>query len=319
MISKDEYVRIRSKLNTTPSFAPTLAILLLDAALMAAVAVLLRSGGAASFVLSQVLLAIVFFNSFSIVHECGHGSASRHAWLNTLVGHYASTFCFIPYFPWKYIHQKHHAWTGNLDRDPVLKSLRAWRRTGVPGLVGLCWRTWIPLGALLQHAVYLSYPWVMWRSGEMTPRKALRTFGSILWMAASFVALRHIAPDIVRFTHVAPAILLFLVAEELVNIPHHVGTSTFEEKLPIWEQYRATRSCYYPSGLSELLVLNFNFHIEHHLFPMLPWFRLRQARKLLKEALAGDYREAVGIGWNISNRGRSLQSIVSAGTQSETQ
>jgi fatty acid desaturase len=309
-ISKEQYTQMRSELNTDPSFAPTFAILLFDIGLLTAAVALIRSGNTLAFAGSQVLLAVVFFNSFSILHECGHGSASRHAWINTLVGHYASTFCFIPFYPWKYIHQKHHAWTGNLERDPVLKSLRTWRRTGVPQLVRLCWSSWIPLGALLQHVVYATYPIVMWREGAMTRTKALRTLASLLWLPLGYAALHHLFPDVVRFGSVAPAFFLFLVAEELVNIPHHVGMATYEDKLPIWHQYRATRSCYYPRGVSELLVLNFNFHIEHHLFPNLPWYRLRGARDVIRARLAGQYQEAVGIGWNVAHRSIDLQAIV---------
>jgi fatty acid desaturase len=86
--------------------------------------------------------------------------------------------------------------------------------------------------------------------------------------------------------------------------------STYDGKLPLWEQYRATRSCYYPPGISELLVLNFNFHTEHHLFPDLPWYRLRDARASLRAMLGERYQEAIGIAWNIQNRGRDLDSII---------
>jgi fatty acid desaturase len=229
---------------------------------------------------------------------------------NALLGHWASTFCFIPYYPWKYIHQKHHAWTGNLERDPVLKSLRRWRDGGVPPLVAVSWRSWVPLGALLQHVVYWSYPIVMFRGGEMTRAKLLRTAASFAWLALAYGLLIHYAPVLAAPSSFALAFLLYLVAEELVNIPHHADVSTAEGKLPIWGQHRATRSCYYPRGVSELLVLNFNFHTEHHLFPSLPWYRLRKARSLVKEALGAEYQEAVGIRWNLEGRGRSLDSIV---------
>jgi fatty acid desaturase len=310
MLGREDYMRLRTQLDQAPSVGPTLAILTLDVGLVAIVAHLLRQPGLLPFVAAQLLLPVVFFNSFSILHECGHGSASRSAWLNVLLGHYASTFCFIPYYPWKYIHLKHHSWTGNLERDPVLKSLRAWRDRGVPWFVRASWRTWIPMGALLQHVVYLTYPIAMSRAGEMTRPKLVRSLVSLLWMPAGIVGLHLLAPDIVRFSNIAPAVGLYLVAEELVNIPHHVDMSTFETKLPAWEQHRATRSCYYPRGVSELLVLNFNFHIEHHLFPSLPWYRLRKARDLVRAQLGDDYQEAIGIRWNLMHRKIPLQRIV---------
>jgi fatty acid desaturase len=119
------YRELRTKLDFTPRSWPSLAIVAFDVALLSAAAWLLAHGGVPAFLLSQVLLAVVFFNSFGLLHECGHGSASSSPAVNALLGHWASTFCFIPYYPWKYIHQKHHAITGNLERDPVLKSLQA--------------------------------------------------------------------------------------------------------------------------------------------------------------------------------------------------
>lgn len=309
-MTKAEYLELRARLDFRPRLAPTLAVVAFGFLLVGAAAALLRRGGAGSFVLSQCLLAVFFFNSFSLLHECGHGSAARSPLLNALIGHYASTFCVIPYYPWKYIHQKHHVWTGNMERDPVLKSLRSFRDRGVPPLVRVAWWSWVPLSALLQHVVYLGYPYVMWRSGEMTRAKLVRTLVSVLWVPLSWAGLWLLAPDLVRPSNVLPAFGIFLFAEELVNLPHHVDMPTFDRKLPLWEQYRATRSCYYPYGVSELFVLNFNFHVEHHLFPSLPWYRLRRARALTRAALANEYTECVGISWNLRNRSRGLDTIV---------
>jgi len=309
-VDRDWYLGLRSKLSFEPRLAPTLAIVLFDAILVWGAAKVARVGAIPGTFMAACMLAIVLFNAFSILHECGHGSASRYGWINTLLGHAASTFCFIPFFPWKYIHQKHHAWTGNLAKDPVLKSLRTWKDSSVPWLVRACWRCWIPLGAMLQHVVYLSYPFEMWKAGEMTRTKAIRSVVSLLWLLVSscfavVAALVWLGP-----ASVVLALILFFAAEELVNIPHHVDMPVFDQKLPIWGQYAATRSCYYPVVISELCVLNFNFHIEHHLFPSLPWYRLRRARALVREALGASYQEAVGVRWNFRNRKRGLDVIV---------
>jgi fatty acid desaturase len=309
-LSKAEYLELRAQLNFAPTPLINIAVLALDASLLASCVVLLRRPDWASAAIAQVLLVVVFFNGFSILHECGHGSAFKSTALNTLVGHLCSTFCFIPYYPWKYIHQQHHAWTGNIDRDPVLRSLRRWRDTQVPPLVRASWRTWVPLGAILQHVVFLTYPYQMLRSGELTRGKAIRVAVSIAWMGFSYALFHWLAPDIVRFSKLGPALFLFVVAEELVNTPHHADVAGFDHKLPVWEQYRASRSCYYPRGVSELFVLNFNFHTEHHLFPKLPWFRLRYARSLVKQRLASRYHEAIGLTWNVENRRTSIQAIV---------
>lgn len=302
------YLDIKSRLDFRPRADMLTAVLVFDVALGWAAWYLVDSGSGVAFAAGQLLFPVVFFNAFAVLHECGHGSASRATWVNALVGHLASPLCGIPYYPWKYIHQKHHAWTGNIDRDPVLRSLKRWRDGGVSLLVRFGWRTWIPLGAALQHVIYWTYPIQMARDGEMTRGRALRCAASIGWCGGVYAVLLAIAPELMLA--LVPAVVLFLVAEELVNVPHHADVSVFDRRLPIWEQHLAARSCDYPRGLSELFVLNFNFHVEHHLYPALPWYRLRRARALLKPALGDEYREAVGLSWNLAKRTRPLEEIV---------
>jgi fatty acid desaturase len=191
-----------------------------------------------------------------------------------------------------------------------LNSLRKFRDHGVPGVVRAAWWSWLPLGAFLQHFVYLTYPLAMRRAGELTRERAWRCALSIAWMPAGWAALWALAPDVVRPANLWLALGVFLVLEELVNLPHHVDMPTTGGRLPLWQQAYSTRSCYYPRGISELVVLNFNFHIEHHLFPSLPWYRLRRARDLVRPALGAAYEECVGIGWNLRNRSRDLEAIV---------
>ena len=309
-ITREQYQTLRAGLDFHPAIAPALAILAFDGGLLLGAAALLRRGTLGSYLLSQLLLAVLFFNAFSILHECGHASFSRSRLVNTIVGHLASTFCFIPYFPWKLIHHEHHLWTGNLDRDPVLGSLRRFRDRGVPPLVRFSWRSWIPLAALLQHLVYLGYPLARARAGTLGRGQAARTALSVLWSLGSLAGLHLLAPELVRPSRFLLGLVLFLTAEELVNLPHHLGMPTVTGKLAPWQQHRATRSCYYPRGLSELLVLNFNFHVEHHMFPGLPWYRLRRARALLWAAVAAPYQEHAGISWNLQHRTRGFDTLV---------
>jgi fatty acid desaturase len=92
-----------------------------------------------------------------------------------------------------------------------------------------------------------------------------------------------------------------------------VDRPTTDRKLPLWEQAHSTRSCYYPRGISEFLVLNFNFHIEHHLFPTLPWYRLRRARALVKPVLGDGYTEEVGVTWNLRRRAEDMGRVLDVG------
>jgi len=308
MFDRQTYVTIKSTLSFERNFAVTLAMMLIDLGLLMGGVALLNSQSAAAYVLSQVLFATLFFRNFCLVHEAGHGNCSSRPWLNTLTGHYASILCFMPFLPWKYFHQKHHVWTGNPGTDPSGKNVELWReRKHVPWLIRVAWRSWIPIAALSQHVVFWSYPLVLWREDRAK-------FGvgmlSVLLLPVSYALLYYAWPTVFRPASFAGAFVLYLFAEELVNLPHHADLYVFKERLPLWEQWKATRSCYYPPLVSEFFVLNFNFHVEHHLYPSLPWYRLRSARSLVRAALGPDYLEGVGISWNLAHRSRDIEHVI---------
>lgn len=312
-MNREAYSAIKGQLDFRDDGWSSLAIIALDAGLLAAWWVLLQDGGVLAYVASQLLLALVMFHGFCLVHEAGHGNCSRKRWVNTLIGHYASVFCALPFFPWKHIHARHHVWAGNPDKDPSNDSVRRWRAKGrVPWIVRASWRTWLPLAAFSQMVVFWTYPIRLLREDREEIPRALF---SVLFLPAAYATLYFVAPDIFQLRHFALGFLIYLFANELVNVPHHADLIAFSDRLPLWNQWQATRSCYYPLFVSELLVLNFNFHIEHHLFPALPWFRLRKARTLIRAALGDSYREAIGIRWNLANRGRDIESVL--GVRSE--
>lgn len=306
--SRDAYLRIKAELDFERRYGITAAMLAIDVLLFAGGLWLVDRGAMWSFLVAQLMFATVFFRSFGLLHEAGHGNCSSQRWLNDLTGHWASIFCFTPFLPWRDLHQKHHVWTGNAARDPTMRNLRVWRSAGkVPLLVRLGWRTWIPLAAFAQHLVFWSYPFRLVREDRS---KLLPNVCSVLLLPVAYATAYVAAPTLFLPVNFAIAFLLYLIVEELVNVPHHIDLCTFDGRLPLWAQAAATRSCYYPVGLSEFFVLNFNFHTEHHFFPSLPWHRLRRARPLLKAALGDAYHEAIGIAWNLANRGVSIERAV---------
>lgn len=310
MFDRREYTVLKGRLDFERNIWVTLAIFALDGLMLAAAVHLLFVPGLMAYLGSQLLFALLFFHGFCMVHEAGHGSCSSSRAANVLIGHAASIFGLMPFYPWKYIHQKHHVWAGNPDRDPTGRNLKRWRaQKRVPWLLRASWRTWIPMGALAQHFVFWTYPLVLLREDRS---KLFPCLCSVLLLPISYVSLYLLWPTVFRPGNFALAFAIYLFAEELVNLPHHSDLFRFSGRLQLWDQWKAARSCYYPPLVSELLVLNFNFHVEHHMFPSLPWYRLRQARALVRPALSGNYNEATGISWNLKNRSRDAQEFLLA-------
>lgn len=53
---------------------------------------------------------------FLIQHDCGHGSFFRGRNANDALGRTIGVLTFTPYGYWRYMHARHHATSGNLDR-----------------------------------------------------------------------------------------------------------------------------------------------------------------------------------------------------------
>ena len=314
-LSKSQYLAWREQLSYSHGLAVTIGVLLFDSVLAAAALWMIFAVQRGwPFWIGQALLALFYFHNFAIMHEAGHGNIHRRDLINVIIGHYTSLFCFLPFYPWRYIHQEHHTWTGNPEKDPTMKQvLRMKTKKRIPLAVKFTWRSWIPLGAVLQHVVFWTYPISIWREGRMK-RQRIHMLISILFLAAGLAVLAEFL-GWRGMSRLWPSFVIYLVGVELVNFPHHLDMPTVDpnsskQRLYVWEQQATTRSCRYPGILSELLVLNFNLHTEHHIFPDLPWFRLKEARKLIKPALDPGYNEAHGLGWNYDMRTGDLDHFV---------
>ena len=314
-MDKIGYMTLKKQLSFDRSLWVTLAIIAGDVCLAGGAFWLLSLGGVLSYVASQCMLTLFYFHNFALLHECGHENVHRKRWVNTLIGHYVSIFCFMPFYPWKLIHQQHHLWAGNIDKDPTMKNVKKMREKGtIPLPMRVTWRVWVPVAALSQHFVFWFYPFTLGQSGKMTRSTLMQSLFSVLWLAVVYYGLFTYLPAWINLGNLWLSFMLYLIMTELVNFPHHLmmpsfHTSEKRAKLHPWEQHITTRTCYYPYGLA-FLTLNFNLHTEHHFYPGLPWFRLPALRDALKDMLGDEYNETYGINWNLENRKRDPRQIL---------
>ncbi|GAA5916350.1 uncharacterized protein JCM6883_002640 [Sporobolomyces salmoneus] len=66
-----------------------------------------------------VVQSFVMTGLWVIGHECGHRAFSPSKRINDLVGLIIHSFLLVPYHSWRISHAKHHASTGNLEKDQV--------------------------------------------------------------------------------------------------------------------------------------------------------------------------------------------------------
>lgn len=262
---------------------------------------------------AAVLLGIFMFRGFSLMHEAVHGIAHSRKTVNDRLGHIFGVFCFLPFSQWRQIHLDHHLWAGNFDRDPTMRILKQFRETGVAPSPSLefAWRWCLPYVAFRQQVVF-------WRRScaaiSASGGPANRLVLSELIGVTAFIAMGIVAFGPWCFLG---AILVYLELVEWINLPHHLDLkqSGGDRKLSPLEQDSIARSIAYPAWFSRFVLLNFNYHVEHHLFPTLPWYQLDHAHRLVKRELKSKLNLQNGNAWHRQARKLRFQQILERSTE----
>jgi fatty acid desaturase len=268
------------------------------------------SGIAAKCVLGTSIVAVLMFRNFSQMHDAVHGASAKNRRLNDVVGMICGAISLLPFKPWKKVHLEHHYWSGNIDRDPVMAILRTYPKwpSVLKAFLSACWRLWIPTLSMTQYLVF----WFHSAKQCFKSREALKSMGpSLVLPFAAWGALLVFAPSAFLLGALLPGVLVYFVAVEVVNFPHHLELPQLrgDSKLPIWNQYEVSRSCIYPKWFAHFVVMNFNFHSEHHMFPDLPWYHLDKVQKMVSEELEGKYNTDPRWAWIIKNRPKHLSEV----------
>lgn len=308
ILLKEKYLQLRkqNKFELKNSFV--LKHILFDLALISLSFYFCKIGQGLQF-LAIPLLAILMFRSFSFMHEAVHGLVSAHNFLNDSLGLFYGAFCGLPFAPWKKSHLEHHFWSGNYEKDPVMALITILPQFPKPALrlLTFLWRAWVPILALMQYGVF----WAL----SLKSTLKMRSIQSILTLCIPVGLLVSIC----LFTSSSfiwgvfiPAVALYLLAVEVVNLPHHLQLPMIngEKKLPIWEQYQVARTCLYPKWVANFIVLNFNYHSEHHMFPDAPWYYLEKLHLALRIELAEAQTIDPSFKWILENRPKELLEVI---------
>ena len=213
---------------------------------------------------------------FCALHETIHRTAFRSRWMNDAVAWICGALLLLPPEYFRLFHFAHHRFTQDPGRDPELAqpppstlASYLWRATGLPN-----WHK--RLTVTLHHALTgrVCEPFVPAPKRRMIVREA-----RLLWCtyAAIFVLsvlLRR--PDALIYW-VLPAVAgqpflrLFLFAE-------HADCALTDN------MYANTRTTY-TNGALRLLAWQMPFHVEHHVFPAVPFHALSRLNALVRERI----------------------------------
>jgi fatty acid desaturase len=240
------------------------------------IAALLLSGGAGAYFWGHWLAVPCFIiygvlygsSSDSRWHECGHGTAFKTRWMNDAVYNLACFMIMREPTVWRWSHTRHHTDTIIVGRDPEISVKRP------PDIIALLLNLFaiktsiIALRKLARHATGRLDAEEATFIPEMERHKVYRTARIYLAILAAVAILS------VGLHSWLPAMLIGLPTLYggwlviVFGVTQHAGLS--EDVL----DHRLNSRTVYMNPISRFLYWNMNYHVEHHMFPMVPYHAL---------------------------------------------
>ena len=219
-------------------------------------------------------------------HECGHGTAFRTRWMNNVVYHIASFQVMRNPMSWRWGHARHHTDTSIVGRDPEI----AWMHPIKLGLKALAyvglWDVWGSLKTLLRNA-----------AGRLsTDERAYipeSEIPKVVFWARVHVGIYALTLAVALAMLISKAGWLSLVPFLLIGGPriygcwHMVMTGLLQHGGLAEDvlDHRLNSRTLYLNPISRWIYWNMNYHVEHHMFPMVPYYALPKLHEVLKHDL----------------------------------
>lgn len=262
------------------------------------------------YLLASPLISILMFRNFGLMHDAAHGSLVQSKKANNFFGILGGAICLLPFEQWKVSHLQHHFWSGNIEKDPVMSLVIKFPKFSMrtKNVVSFLWKAWFPILSILQHLVF----WILSLRTFIQKPKSFYETASFCAPILFWGALLAFGSKQFIFFSLLPGILIYLLGTEVINLPHHLQLPHLknEQRYSVWDQYKTARTCLYPMKLSSFLILNFNFHAEHHMFPDVPWYYLPEIQKLILAHIDDGYQSDPTFSWIIDNRKVDVEAML---------
>jgi fatty acid desaturase len=236
--------------------------------------------------------ALPFFGAYGLLygstsdsrwHEAGHGTAFKTRRLDQGLYQLASFMIMRDPTTWRWSHTRHHTDTLILGRDPEIAVMRPARLAKL--LVNMVGLIDVPMafGLMFRHAAgrltadeadYV--PDSERHKVYRTARIDLAIYAATIGLAIGFRSWLPVV--LIGGPRLYGALLLYFY-----SFTQHAGMG--ENVLDYRLNTRTVKMC----RINRFLYWNMNYHVEHHMFPMVPYYRLPELHEEVKGDLAPAY------------------------------
>lgn len=240
---------------------------------------LLLSEGSVWFVLMLIVHGtVIAVPAYALSHECAHGTAFRTRWINEVLFWISSVIYYEEPYYRRYAHASHHTytWLNGLDAQMPFETpmtFRGWLRE-VTGIGYFIWITRIMISnargdfsdKVKSFTPASELPRLKWGARALLSIYALIAVAIVL--GADFLFWYLVLPRILG----NPVLFLYTIIQ-------HIDME--EDQLDLRRSTRSFRT----NGFSRFLYMNMNYHVEHHMYPTVPFHALPALNGALQDQL----------------------------------
>ena len=201
-------------------------------------------------------------------HECGHGTAFKSQWINKAVYNFASFFLLREPTVWRWSHARHHTDAIIVGRDPEIITPRP------PDFLNLLLTVCNLTGGLKTIRRVFIHAW-----GKKTfpeedfvpaPEWPRLFLAARVWIAiwAAVIVLAIAIGSVLPVLYILLPPFLGHWLALFFGVTQHLGLA--DDVV----DHRLNSRTIHMNPVFRFLYLNMNYHVEHHMFPMVPYHAL---------------------------------------------
>ena len=228
-------------------------------------------------ILTYIVYSVLYAStSDSRWHESGHGTAFKTDWLNNVLYEISSFMVFRQSTVWRWSHTRHHSDTIIRGSDPEISIQRP---TNPPKLIFVFFgiAAISEMRKVLIHASGRIEAEVNTYVPKSEHRKVIFKARIYLAILVTVIALCFIFKTILPLMFIGLPTLLGSWLMPVYGFTQHAGLD--ENVL----DHRLNSRTVYMNRINRFLYWNMNYHIEHHMFPLVPYHALPKLHELMKD------------------------------------
>lgn len=226
---------------------------------------------------AYLVYANLYAMSTALHHETHHGTPFRSRWINATVSWVVGLMVLRESLFDRWQHTGHHTFTEFEEKDPEIFTARPPFGPWIMPVAAFVYYGNLP--ATVAHALGIETKVMQQHVPEEDRGRVMWSARAFLLVLASIVGLSIYLRSWVPFMFTIAATSLGTFLPMLYSLTQHVGM-----KINTFDHRESTRTIYLNPFL-RFLYWNMNYHVEHHMYPTVPFHALPKLHGLIKHDL----------------------------------